>query len=66
MSDVRSVGTVDEEGFTAPVPCKIEVLLGSVAQGAVVEGVNDVEWGHEGKVVVEERTPDVIAVRMGP
>jgi hypothetical protein len=43
MSDVRSVGTVDEEGFTAPVPCKIEVLLGSVARGAIVEGVNDVE-----------------------
>jgi hypothetical protein len=53
MSDVCSVGTVDEEGFTAPVPCKIEVLLGSVARGAVVEGV------------VEERTPDVIAVRDG-
>jgi hypothetical protein len=54
MSDVRLVETVDEEGFATPAPCKIDVLLGSVARGAVVEGVNDMEGGRQAKVVVEE------------
>jgi hypothetical protein len=43
MSVVRLVGTEDDEGFAAATPCKTEVLLGSIAWGAVVEGVNDVE-----------------------
>jgi hypothetical protein len=30
MSDVRLVGTVDEEGFAAPALYKTEALLGSV------------------------------------
>jgi hypothetical protein len=34
MFDVRPVGTVDEEGFTDPVPCKIEALLRSIVRGA--------------------------------
>jgi hypothetical protein len=45
MSDMRSIGTVVEEGFTAPTPCKTEALLGSIARGAVVEGVDDMEGG---------------------
>jgi hypothetical protein len=36
---------VDKEGFAAPVPCKTKALLGSLARGAVVEGVDDVEGG---------------------
>jgi hypothetical protein len=43
MSDVRPVGTVEEKGFAAPAPCKIEALLESIARGAIVEGVNDVD-----------------------
>jgi hypothetical protein len=54
MSDVRSVETVDEEGFVVPAPCKTEVLLGSVARGDVVEGVNDMEGGCEAEVVIKE------------
>jgi hypothetical protein len=54
MSDVCPVGTVDEEGFAAPAPYKKEALLGFVAQDAVVEGVDDVEGGHELKFVVKE------------
>jgi hypothetical protein len=54
MSDVRPIGTVDEEGFAAPTPYKTEALLRSVARGAVVEGVDDVEGGHEAKFVIEE------------
>jgi hypothetical protein len=54
MSDVRPVEIVDEEGFVAPVTCKTEALLKSVAQGTIVEGVDDVEGGHEAKFVVEE------------
>jgi hypothetical protein len=40
------------EGFTAPAPYKIEVLLESIARGA--EGVNNVEGGREAKVIIEE------------
>jgi hypothetical protein len=65
MSDVRPVGTVDAEGFTAPAPCKTEALLGSIARGAVVEGVNDMEGGREAEVVVKERAPEGIAVQAG-
>jgi hypothetical protein len=54
MSNVRPVGTVDEEGFAAPTPYKAEALLGSVARGAIVEGVDDVEGGREAKFVIEE------------
>jgi hypothetical protein len=65
MSNVHSVGTVDEEGFVAPTPCKIEALLGSVAWGAIVEGVDDVEGGREAKFIVEERAPEGVAVLDG-
>jgi hypothetical protein len=65
MSDVRLVGIVDEEGFSAPAPCKIEALLGSIARGAVVEGVDDMEGGCEAKFVVEERAPEGRAVLDG-
>jgi hypothetical protein len=65
MSDVCPVGTVDEEGFASPVPCKIEALLRSIARGAIVEGVNDVEGGHEAEFIVEERPPKGIAVLDG-
>jgi hypothetical protein len=54
MSDVRPVGIVDEEGFAAPAPYKTEALLRSIARGAVVEGVDDVEGGREAKFVIEE------------
>jgi hypothetical protein len=54
MSDVHPVGMVDGEGFDAPAPCKTEALLRSIAQGAIVEGVDDVEGGCEAKVVIEE------------
>jgi hypothetical protein len=54
MFDVRPRGMVDEEGFAAPAPYKTEALLRSVARGAVVEGVDDVEGGHEAEFVVEE------------
>jgi hypothetical protein len=66
MSDVHLVGMVDEEGFAAPVPHKIEALLGSVARGTVVEGVDDVEGGCEAEFVIEEQAPDgVIDVERG-
>jgi hypothetical protein len=45
MFDVRLIEMGDEEGFSIPAPCKTEALLGSVVQGAIVEGVNDVEGG---------------------
>jgi hypothetical protein len=54
MSDVCPVGAMDEEGFVALAPCKTEALLGSIARGAVVEGVNNVEGGREAKFVIEE------------
>jgi hypothetical protein len=65
MSDMQPVETVDEEGFTpAPVaaaPCKIEVLLWSVAQN-VVSGVDDMEGASEAEGVIEERAPEGVAV----
>jgi hypothetical protein len=54
MFDVRPVGTVNEEGFVAPTPCKTGALLGSVARGAIVEGVDDVKGGHEAEFIIEE------------
>jgi hypothetical protein len=54
MSDVCPVGTMDEEGFVAPAPYKTEALLGSVVRGAIVEGVDDVEEGHEAEFIIEE------------
>jgi hypothetical protein len=54
MSDVHPVGTVDKEGFAAPAPFKIEALLESIARGAIVEGVDDVEGGHDAEFVIEE------------
>jgi hypothetical protein len=55
MSDVRLVGTVDEKGFGAADPCKIEALLLSRVRGAVVEGVNNVKGAREVKGVVKEQ-----------
>jgi hypothetical protein len=54
MSDVRLVKMVDEEGFIAAAPYKIEALLGFVAWGAIAEGVNDMEGAHEAEGVIEE------------
>jgi hypothetical protein len=65
MSDVRPVGTVNEEGFAAPAPYKTEALLESIVRGAIVEGVNDVEGGREVKFVIEERAPEGVAVLDG-
>jgi hypothetical protein len=48
------VGTVDEEGFAAPTPCKTEALLKSVVRGNIVEGVNDVEGGCDAEFIIEE------------
>jgi hypothetical protein len=50
MSDVRPVGTVDDEGFAA---------------AAVAEGVDDVEGAWEAEGVVEERAPESIEVLDG-
>jgi hypothetical protein len=65
MSDVRLVGTVDDEGFVAAAPYKIEVLLESVAWGATVEGVDDMEGAWEAEGVIEERAPEGVAVLDG-
>jgi hypothetical protein len=65
MSDVRPVEIVDEEGFVAPTPCKIEVLLESIARGAVIEGIDDVEGGREAEVVIKERAPGGVAILDG-
>jgi hypothetical protein len=65
MFDVRPVGTLDGEGFAAPAPCKTEALLGSIARGAVVEGVDNVEGGCEADVVIVERALEGIAVQDG-
>jgi hypothetical protein len=65
MFDVRSVGTVDDEGFTAAAPCEIEVLLGSVAGGATVEAIDDMEGAWEAEGVVEEGAPEGVAVLDG-
>jgi hypothetical protein len=65
MSDVRPVGTEDDEGFAGAAPCEIEVLLKSVARGAIVEGVDDIEGPWEAEVVIEERAPKGIVVLDG-
>jgi hypothetical protein len=65
ISDVRPVGIVDEEGFAARAPYQIEALLGSIAWGAIVEGVNDVEGGREAKFIFEEWAPEGVAVLDG-
>jgi hypothetical protein len=54
MSDVHPVGTVDDEGFAAAAPYETEALLRSVAWGAAIEGVNDVEGAWDAEGVVEE------------
>jgi hypothetical protein len=54
MSDVRLVGTVDDEGFVAAAPYKIEVFLGSIARGAATEGVDDIEGARGVEGVIEE------------
>jgi hypothetical protein len=65
MYDVRPVGTVDEEGFAALAPYKTEALLESVARGAIVEGVDNMEGEREVKVVIEEHALEGIAVLDG-
>jgi hypothetical protein len=54
MSDVRPIGTVDDKGFVAAAPYETEVLLVSIAWGAIAEGVDDVEGAREAEGVVEE------------
>jgi hypothetical protein len=56
---------VDKEGFTAPAPCKTEALLGSIAWGAIIEGVDDIEGGCEVKVIIKEWALQGIAVLDG-
>jgi hypothetical protein len=65
MSDVRPVGTVDDEGFAAATPCETECLLESVAWGAVVDGVDDMGGAREAKGVINERAPECVAVMNG-
>jgi hypothetical protein len=65
MSDVWPVEAVDEGGFTTAAPCKTEALLRSVAWGAIVEGVNNVEGACEVKGVIEERASEGLAVLDG-
>jgi hypothetical protein len=65
MSDVRSVGTVDDEGFVAPTPYETAVLLESIVQGVVVEGVDDVDGAREAEGVIEERALEGVAVLDG-
>jgi hypothetical protein len=54
MSDVRPVGTMDDEGFVAATPCETKVLLGSIARAAAAKGVDDVEGAREAEGVIEE------------
>jgi hypothetical protein len=42
MSDVRSIGTVDDECFATTAPNETEVLLGSIGWGAAAEGVGNI------------------------
>jgi hypothetical protein len=65
MSDVRPVGTVDDEGFAAAASCETEVLLGSIVWGAIVEGVDDMEGLWEAEGVIEERAPKGVPVLDG-
>jgi hypothetical protein len=51
---VRLAGTVDDEGFAATTPYKTEVLLRSIAWGATVEGVDDIEGAREAEGVIKE------------
>jgi hypothetical protein len=53
---------VDEEGFTAVLPCKIEGILESIACGTAPKGVNDVEAACQADGVVEEWAPEGVAV----
>jgi hypothetical protein len=66
MSNVRPVGTVDDEGFAAAAPYETEVLLGSVVRGAAAKDVDDIKGAREAEgVIVEERAPEGIAVLDG-
>jgi hypothetical protein len=65
MSVVQPIEMVDEEGFAALAPCKTDVLLRFIAQGAIVERVNNVDGGREAKVVIEERAPKGVVVLDG-
>jgi hypothetical protein len=67
MYNVHPVGTVDEEGFPAAVaaPYKIEDLLGTIAWGAIEDGVNDVKGAWEAEGVIGERAPEGVAVLDG-
>jgi hypothetical protein len=67
MSVVQPIEMVDEEGFAAPAPapCKTDVLLRFIAQGAIVECVNNVDGGREAKVVIEEQAPKGVVVLDG-
>jgi hypothetical protein len=65
MSDVHPVGTEDDERFVVAAPYETKVLLWSVARGAAIEGVDDVEGVRETEGVIEERAPEGIAVLDG-
>jgi hypothetical protein len=59
------IGIVDEDGFAAPATYKTEALLRSIAWGAIVEGVDDVEGGREAEFIIKEWAPKGIAVLDG-
>jgi hypothetical protein len=65
MSDMRLVEMVNEEGFIVPVPCETEALLGSIARGAIAEGVDDMEGVREAEGVIEEWALEGVAVLDG-
>jgi hypothetical protein len=62
MSDVRPIGTEGNKGFADAAPYEIEVLLRSVAQGAAIEGVDNVEGVREAEGVIEEQALEGVAV----
>jgi hypothetical protein len=65
MSNVHLVGTVDDEGFAAAAPYETEVLLGSVARAAAVDGVGDMDGAWEANSVIDKWAPEGVAVMDG-
>jgi hypothetical protein len=65
MSYVHPVGTMDDEGLATAAPYEMEVLLGSVAWGAVAEGVDKMEGAWEAEGVIEERAREGVVVLDG-
>jgi hypothetical protein len=54
MSNVHLVGTVDDKGFATAAPYETEVLLGSVARAAAVDGVGDMDGAWEANSVIDK------------